>query len=245
MLPDSAECALSPYQGTWCTVAATASPEAVQTAMNFICTDGGVNCSRCTTENATIRANWAYNEFLQAHLALGPGACFFGGTGELQTPPFSPCRPSLRHRHVCQPRVGARDDGLRKALAFVCGDGGLDCSMIRSSGKCIFEDTVALRSSCDWAFDAYYHAHSVDACDFNGVAEVVLAKCGEYQGGDPRTGRGFAYPDESCDGTSPNQCGCIGKSGCRQCVTKNSNAAACQYLCPWINASRPIPHLQV
>ncbi|XP_059289486.1 PLASMODESMATA CALLOSE-BINDING PROTEIN 3-like [Lycium ferocissimum] len=74
--------------GTWCVASSSASPTALQTALDYACGFGGADCSTiqsggsCYNPN-TIKdhASYAFNDYYQKNPA--PTSCDFGGTAQI------------------------------------------------------------------------------------------------------------------------------------------------------------------
>jgi hypothetical protein len=197
--------------------------------------------------NDTVKTIWAFNAYFQKNIKYGAASCDFNGNGILEWPRTSPCIPSqaaksLAHPHWCVPAKNATNDALQSGLSFVCGPGGLDCSLIQPGGQCVYPAENVLRGKCGWAYDAYYQSEvrggdiAAWACKFDGAGELITPPCGEYNHGNPKTGRGYAYPDAAyCKDPSSPRCGCIQNgtefTQCRSCV--GSNPQGCEVVCPW------------
>ncbi|XP_022925619.1 glucan endo-1,3-beta-glucosidase-like isoform X2 [Cucurbita moschata] len=85
--------------GSWCIASSSASPTALQVALDYACGYGGADCSAIQTggscfEPNTMRdhASYAFNQYYQKNPA--PTSCVFGGTAQLTStdPSSGNCR---------------------------------------------------------------------------------------------------------------------------------------------------------
>ncbi|KAG8069210.1 hypothetical protein GUJ93_ZPchr0005g16267 [Zizania palustris] len=69
----------------------------------------------------------------------------------------------------CMASPSASSMALQVALDYACGQGGVDCSAIKSGGSCFNPNTV--RDHASYAFNSYYQKNPVQtSCNFGGTA---------------------------------------------------------------------------
>jgi hypothetical protein len=88
------------------------------------------------------------------------------GFTPVQTP--TPSEPAM----VCNVKPDADATQVAEGLAWVCADGGVDCSAIKPGGSHFDPNTKTAHAN--YAFDRYYQKHNDDAaCNFGGTAALV------------------------------------------------------------------------
>eukprot|EP01051_Picozoa_sp_SAG22_P000061 SAG22_NODE_1_length_62449_cov_158.689270_61_plen_277_part_00 len=77
-----------------CRTKAGAAAADIQPGLTWVCAGGGLNCAPIKPGGAhfapntvAAHADWAFDQYYQAHAASGPGTCFFGGVAALVPPP--------------------------------------------------------------------------------------------------------------------------------------------------------------
>ncbi|KAJ0112540.1 hypothetical protein Patl1_02391 [Pistacia atlantica] len=73
----------------------------------------------------------------------------------------------------CVAKNNAEDAALQGALAWACGQGGVDCSPIQQGGPCY--DPSDIQQMASYAFNDYYLKHGMtdDSCNFDNSAAVT------------------------------------------------------------------------
>ncbi|KAI3884874.1 hypothetical protein MKW92_001243 [Papaver armeniacum] len=77
------------------------------------------------------------------------------------------------NKTFCVAKEDADQKMLLAALDWTCGQGKVDCAVLREGQPCFEPNTVAAHAS--YAFSAYCHENGIDhvTCNFNGVATIT------------------------------------------------------------------------
>jgi len=155
-----------------CVANRNARPKAIQAALSWVC--GQEDCSYLKPGGANFwpnqtdaHADYAFNEYFQNNKWQGPGACAFGGAGELVNCP-TVCTN-------CNVSTNATTAQIQAALKFVCSiEGYGNCSVVEPGGANYYPNTLFAHATV--MFGLYYNVYrcvpSIDACGFKGAAEV-------------------------------------------------------------------------
>merc|ERR1712178_159590 len=89
----------------------------------------------------------------------------------------SSCQPRISEDNWCVAKPDAKPDDLSNGIAYVCGEGGVDCALISNTSVCQFPQEKEAHYKATWAFDAFFQRNKKmagnKACDFDGLATIT------------------------------------------------------------------------
>lgn len=167
--PSGSKCRPSLHDEEWCLPKAGTASDVLTTHLQWICSDGGVDCSdinggQCVFPKATdvmYKSEWAYNTYFRKNGATKM-SCAFEGSGQVMS---SKCFLASDQLTWCKAKFGASNEKIGEALAYVCGDGGVLCDRCQNEANKV-----------DWALNEYFQRSwlmaGAQACDFKGIGEL-------------------------------------------------------------------------
>lgn len=204
--PTGSKCRPGLQDEEWCLPKAGTPSAALTTHLQWICSDGGVDCSdinggECVfpkTADVMYKSEWAYNTYFQKNGATKM-SCAFEGSGEVMS---SKCSLSPDQLTWCRAKSGASKDKIGEALAYVCGDGGVLCDRCHNEANKV-----------DWALNDYFQqawsTAGAQACDFKGIGELSWP------------------PSSPCRPSKKDEKWCLPKEG----LSKEKLTAGLEYVC--------------